>query len=82
MQTKVWLLPGWIRKVPLKRQGFEVGDMILAIDNHPVEGMDGFVNIVSSLKPKEKISVLALDHRRREHSRCFSNDRIKIESQA
>jgi hypothetical protein len=37
--------------------------MILAIYNQPVEGMDSFVNIVSSLKPKEKISVLALDHR-------------------
>jgi len=50
-------------KGPLKEAGFEVGDMILAIDNQPVEGMDSFVNIVSSLKPKEKISVLALDHR-------------------
>lgn len=50
-------------KGPLKEAGFEVGDIILAIDNQPVEGMDSFVNIVSSLKAKEKISVLALDHR-------------------
>ena len=54
-----WLDP----KGPLKEAGFEVGDMILAIDDQPVEGMDSFVNIVSSHKPKEKTSVLALDHR-------------------
>ena len=50
-------------KGPLKQAGFEVGDMILAIDNQPVESMDGFVNLVSMLQPKQKISILALDHR-------------------
>jgi serine protease Do len=54
-----WLDP----KGPLGEAGFEVGDMILAVNNQPVEGMESFVGLVSSLKPKQRISVLALDHR-------------------
>jgi serine protease Do len=50
-------------KGPLKEAGFEVGDMILAIENQPIEGMESFVDLVSLLKPKQKISILALDHR-------------------
>ncbi|MGD0917253.1 MAG: Do family serine endopeptidase [Thermodesulfobacteriota bacterium] len=50
-------------KGPLKEAGFEVGDLILGINNQPVEGVGSFDETVSSLKPKEKISVLALDHR-------------------
>jgi serine protease Do len=50
-------------KGPLKEAGFEVGDMILAINNQPIESMEGFVDLVSLLKPNEKISILALDHR-------------------
>lgn len=50
-------------KGPLKEAGFEVGDMILAINNQPIETMEEFVDVVSLLKPKQKISLLALDHR-------------------
>ncbi len=50
-------------KGPLKEAGFEVGDMILAIDSQPIEGMESFVDLVSVLKAKQKISILALDHR-------------------
>jgi serine protease Do len=50
-------------KGPLKEAGFELGDMILAINNQPVESLEGFVDLVGLLKPKEKISILALDHR-------------------
>jgi serine protease Do len=50
-------------KGPLEEAGFEVGDMILAINNQPIESMEGFVDLVSLLKPKQKISILALDHR-------------------
>jgi serine protease Do len=50
-------------KGPLKEAGFEVGDMILAINNQPIESMESFVDLVSLLKPKQTISVLALDHR-------------------
>lgn len=50
-------------KGPLKEAGFEVGDIILGIDNQPIEGMESFVELEASLKPKQKISILALDHR-------------------
>jgi serine protease Do len=50
-------------KSPLAKAGFEVGDMVLAIDDHPVEGVEGFANLIILLKPNQKISILALDHR-------------------
>jgi len=54
----------WVEaKGPFGEAGFEVGDMILQIDNLPIAGLDGFVAVMSSLKPNQKISVLALDHR-------------------
>jgi serine protease Do len=49
-------------KGPLKGAGFEVGDMILGINNQPIAGMESFVQLVSSLKPNQKVSLLALDH--------------------
>jgi len=54
-----WLDP----KGPLHEAGFEIGDMILAINNQPIESMESFVDLVSLLRPKQKISILALDHR-------------------
>jgi serine protease Do len=50
-------------KGPLQEAGFEVGDMILAINNQPVENMEAFVNLVSLLKPGTRISILGVDHR-------------------
>ncbi len=50
-------------KSPLAEAGFEIGDMILAINDQPVEGMESFVDLVGALRPKQKVSVLALDHR-------------------
>lgn len=50
-------------KGPLAGVGFEVGDMILAINGQPIEGMESFVDLVSALRPNQKISILALDHR-------------------
>jgi serine protease Do len=50
-------------KGPLGQVGFEVGDIILEINSQPIEGMEGFVGLVSTLKPGQEIAVLALDHR-------------------
>jgi Do/DeqQ family serine protease len=50
-------------KGPLREAGFEIGDMILAINNQPIDSMEGFVDLVSLLKPRDKIAILALDHR-------------------
>ena len=54
----------WLEfKGSLREAGFEVADIILGINDQPVSGLDGFVTLVSSLKPKEKITITALDHR-------------------
>jgi serine protease Do len=50
-------------KGPLQRAGFEIGDLILGIDDQPVQGMDSFVQLVSALKPKQEVSIVAVDHR-------------------
>jgi serine protease Do len=48
---------------PLARAGFEVDDIILQIDNQPINGIDTFTSMVSLLKPNQKIAILVLDHR-------------------
>ncbi len=48
---------------PLAGAGFEVGDMILAVNGQPIEGMESLVDLVTTLRPNQKISVLALDRR-------------------
>jgi serine protease Do len=50
-------------KGPLQSAGFEVGDLILGINNQPVEGVDSFVQLVTVLKPDQKVSFFALDQR-------------------
>jgi serine protease Do len=50
-------------KGPLKEAGFEVGDIILSIDNQPIPSVESFVYLVSVLKPDQKITIIALDHR-------------------
>jgi serine protease Do len=54
----------WLEfKGPLQKAGFEINDIILGINDQPVTGLDIFVQLVSSLKPHQKIGVVALDHR-------------------
>ena len=50
-------------KGALGKAGFEVGDLILAIDKQPVEGTDSFTDLVNALPSKKKVAILALDHR-------------------
>jgi serine protease Do len=54
-----WLDP----KGPLHGAGFEVGDLILGINNQPVEGVESFVQLANALKPNTKASLFALDHK-------------------
>jgi hypothetical protein len=35
----------------------------LGINNQPVAGVESFVQLVTALKPNEKASILALDHK-------------------
>jgi len=50
-------------KGPLKEAGFEIGDVILGINNQPIQGVDIFATMMDYLKPHQKIAVAALDHR-------------------
>jgi serine protease Do len=50
-------------KGPFGQAGFEVDDMILQIENLPIVGLEEFVRVMSALKPNQKVSVMALDHR-------------------
>jgi serine protease Do len=48
---------------PLGKVGFEVGDMILAVDGQLVAGLDSFISMITELPKYEIITVRALDHR-------------------
>jgi serine protease Do len=47
----------------LGKAGLEVQDIMLAIDEQPIESMDDLVHLVSALKPQQRITISALDHR-------------------
>ncbi len=54
----------WVNsKGPLGSAGFEVDDVILAVDGTPVGGVENFVSIVLSLQKGQGVSLYALDHR-------------------
>jgi serine protease Do len=46
----------------LAKAGFEVGDIILEVNDQPVEGVEGFANAMNSLKHNQRIVLFALDH--------------------
>lgn len=48
---------------PLREVGFEVGDIILEVNGKAIESFESFVDLVNSLKPHQRITFLALDHR-------------------
>jgi serine protease Do len=50
-------------KSPLAEAGFEVGDIIIGIENQAVENMQTFIELVSALQPGQKITLMAVDRR-------------------
>jgi serine protease Do len=50
-------------KGPLQEAGFEVGDIILAFNDQPIQGVETFASLVNLLKPHQKITLAALDHK-------------------
>ena len=50
-------------KGPLKSAGFEKGDVILSVNNVPVDGVEGFVALIKSVPPHQQVVFQALDHR-------------------
>lgn len=64
LDNKQGVVITWIdSKGPLGEAGFEVGDIIVGIENQAIENLESFINLVSSLKPNQKITLLAVDHR-------------------
>lgn len=64
LDNKQGVVVTWVDfKGPLGEADFEVGDIILGIENQPIENLESFIDLASSLKPKQKITLLALDHR-------------------
>jgi len=47
----------------LGKAGFEVNDIILAVNDQPVSDVQGFVNLIESLTPHRWVQFLVLDHR-------------------
>jgi serine protease Do len=50
-------------KGPFAQAGLEADDMVLEVGGQNVEGVEGFVDLVNSLKPGQRVPMLALDHR-------------------
>jgi S1-C subfamily serine protease len=48
---------------PLDQVGFEKGDMIIEINGQAIGSLESFVELVSSVRPKAQITLLALDHK-------------------
>jgi serine protease Do len=46
---------------PLGKAGFETGDMILEINGQGINGIEGFTELVGSLKKNQRITLFALD---------------------
>jgi hypothetical protein len=55
----IWLDP----KGPLGRAGLATSDIILQIDNQPIEGLENFIGLVDSLGASQPATFSILDHR-------------------
>jgi len=47
---------------PFGKAGFEKDDIILQVENQPVADADSLFVVLNSLKPKQKVTVMAVDH--------------------
>ncbi len=62
LDTKQGVALTWIDpKGPLGIAGFEVGDLILAINGQSITGLDTFMELAATLKPKQRATILAID---------------------
>jgi serine protease Do len=50
-------------KGPLGAAGFEAGDLILEINGQLISGLDTLIELASALKARQRITLLAVDHR-------------------
>ena len=49
-------------KGPIGKAGFEVEDVILALDNHPIRDLDSFNEVMRTIPNHQKVVILAISH--------------------
>ncbi len=54
-----WIDP----KGPIGKAGFEVGDVILGLDDHPFQGVDSFNELMTAMPHHKKVVLLAISHK-------------------
>ena len=54
-----WLDP----KGPLSKAGFELDDLILKINDQPIDSVEKFVSVVNALQSRQGITIFVVDHR-------------------
>ena len=40
-----------------------MGDIIVAVNGQPIENLESFISLMSTLKPGQKLALLGIDHR-------------------
>ena len=50
-------------KGPFGKAGFEVGDVIVGLDDHPVQGVDIFDELMTAMPHHQKVVLLAINHK-------------------
>ena len=64
LKANVGVAIRWLEfKGPLQKEGFEINDVILGINDQPVVDLDSFIQMVSALAPHQKIIIVAVDHK-------------------
>ena len=64
LDVKQGVVIAWVDpKGPLGSVGFEIGDVILAINGQTITGLDTFMELAASLRPRQRVSLVALDKR-------------------
>ena len=63
LDSKQGVAISWVDpKGPLGSAGFEVGDVILAINGQALTGLESFVEMSGSLRSRQRVTLLAVDH--------------------
>jgi serine protease Do len=48
---------------PLASTGFEPNDVMLEVNGQPIDGLEDFMDLISALRPEQRIILLGIDHR-------------------
>ncbi|MCX5852267.1 MAG: Do family serine endopeptidase [Deltaproteobacteria bacterium] len=54
-----WLEPSG----PMAKAGFEIDDLVMRVNNQPIDGVENFASLASALEPGKEAVMLVIDHR-------------------